>query len=106
MISTITATDIERFLAGLSVAPKTWNTIRRDCVTLYKLRDKGRICAGERRQGHRTRERDRPTSGILTPSQAASLLAESKDHDLLAFMQSAFSPACVSPKSRHSTGAT
>ena len=35
MISTITTPDIEQFLAGIKAAPGTWNTIRRDCVTLW-----------------------------------------------------------------------
>jgi hypothetical protein len=29
------ALEIEQFLASINVAPGTWNTIRRDCVTLW-----------------------------------------------------------------------
>jgi integrase len=85
MISTITATEIERFLAGLNVAPQTWNTIRRDCVTLWSFAIKAKFApenvakAAERAKGVDT------PPGILTPLQAASLLQESSDNDLLAF---------------------
>jgi len=84
-ISSIAATDIERFLAGLSVAPETWNTIRRDCVTLWSYAIKaGFAQENVAKATERARAVDVPP-GILTPLQAASLLAESKDNDLLAF---------------------
>ena len=50
-----------------------------------ELRHQGRLCAGERRQGRGAREGGGYAPGILTPSQAAFLLEESKDSDLLAF---------------------
>ncbi len=68
MISTITSTEIGRFLAGLSVAPETWSTIRRDCVTLRSyvikasLAPKNVAKAAEGGKGV-----DMPP-GILTPS--------------------------------------
>jgi len=80
MISTITTNDIERFLAGLSVAPKTWNTIRRDCVTLwgYAIRA-GFAQENVAKAAERAKGIDEPP-GILAP-QAAFPLAESKDND-------------------------
>jgi integrase len=85
MISTITTSDIERFLAGLSVAPETWNTIRRDCVTLWSYAIKaGFVQENVAKAGERAKGVDEPP-GILAPHQAAALLAESRDNDLLAF---------------------
>jgi len=85
MISTISATEIERFLAGLNVAPETWNTIRRDCVTLWSYAIKaGFAQENVAKAAERAKGVDVPP-GILTPSQAACLLEESKDNDLLAF---------------------
>lgn len=85
MISTITATDIEKFLAGLNVAPETWNTIRRDCVTLWSFAIKAKLAQENVAKAvERSRRIDEPP-GILKPEQAAALLAESKNNDLLAF---------------------
>ena len=85
MISTISATEIERFLSGLALAPETWNTIRRDCVTLWSYALKaGYATENVAKAAERATSIDKPP-GILTPAQAAALLAESKDNDLLAF---------------------
>jgi integrase len=85
MISTITAPELERFLAGLPVAPGTWNKIRQDCVTLFGFALKaGYAVENVARATERAKLIDEPP-GILTPEQAAALLVESKDDDLLAF---------------------
>ena len=85
MISTITTNDIERFLAGLPVAPETANTIRRDCVTLWSYAVKaGFAQENVAKTAERAKGVDEPP-GILTPEQAAALLTESTDNDLLAF---------------------
>ena len=85
MISTITAPELERFLAGLPVAPGTWNKIRQDCVTLFGFALKaGYAVENVARATERAKRIDEPP-GILTPEQAAALLVESKDNDLLAF---------------------
>ena len=85
MISTITTSDIEHFLAGLPVAPETSNTIRRDCVTLWSYAVKaGFAQENVAKAAERAKGVDEPP-GILTPERAAALLAESKDSDLLAF---------------------
>ena len=85
MISTISATEIERFLSGLALAPETWNTIRRDCVTLWSYALKaGYATENVAKAVERATAIDKPP-GILMPAQAAALLSESKDNDLLAF---------------------
>jgi integrase len=85
MISTITTSEIEQFLASIHVSPGTWNTVRRDAVTLWSFAQKARFV-----QENAAKATERATSidqppGILMPEQAAGLLAESKDNDLLAF---------------------
>jgi integrase len=85
MISTITTPDIGQFLAGIKAAPGTWNTIRRDCVTLWSYAIKaGFAKENVAKASERARVIDAPP-GILLPEQAAALLAESRDNDLLAF---------------------
>jgi integrase len=85
MISSITTPDIEQFLAGIKAAPGTWNTIRRDCVTLWSYAIKaGYAAENVAKASERARVIDAPP-GILTPEQAAKLLTESRDNDLLAF---------------------
>jgi integrase len=85
MISSITPTDIESFLSGLALAPGTWNTVRRDAVTLWGYALKaGFATENAAKAAERSKEIDAPP-GILTPAQAAALLAESKDNDLLAY---------------------
>jgi integrase len=85
MISTITTPDIEQFLASIQAAPGTWNTIRRDAVTLWSYAIKaGYATENVAKASERARVIDAPP-GILTPEQAAALLAESRDNDLLAF---------------------
>ena len=85
MISTITASELERFLAVLPVAPGTWNKIRQDCVTLFSFALKaGYVVENVARATERAKRIDEPP-GILTPEQVAALLVESKDDDLLAY---------------------
>jgi hypothetical protein len=74
MISTITTPDIEQFLAGIKAAPGTWNTIRRDCVTLWSYAVKaGYATENVAKAAERATSIDKPP-GILTPAQAAALL--------------------------------
>jgi integrase len=85
MLSTISTQDIEQFLASINAAPGTWNTIRRDCVTLWSYAIKaGFTKENVAKAAERATAIDKPP-GILMPEQAAALLAESKDNDLLAF---------------------
>ena len=85
MISNVTTPDIEQFLAGIKAAPGTWNTIRRDTVTLWSYAIKaGFAKENVAKASERARVIDAPP-GILLPEEAAALLAESRDNDLLAF---------------------
>jgi integrase len=84
MISTITTPDIEQFLAGIKAAPGT-NPVRRDYVTLWSYAIKaGYAAENVAKASERARVIDAPP-GILTAEQAAALLTESRDNDLLAF---------------------
>jgi integrase len=84
-VAQISTGDLEAFLASLNVAPETRNTFRRDIRTLWSFSEKrGWATATTAKNTERSKVIDRPP-GILTPEQAAALLAESKDNDLLAF---------------------
>ena len=70
IISTITTQDIEQFLAGLNVSPGTWNTIRRDVVTLWSFAQKARLVQENvAKATERATAIDEPP-GILLPEQA------------------------------------
>jgi integrase len=84
LISTITATDIERFLAGLNVRPHTWNTIRQHAITLWRFATKAKFAQENVAKDTERAKGIGEAPGILKPEQAAALLAES-DNDLLAF---------------------
>ena len=84
-IAEISTANLESFLAGLNVAPETRNTFRRDIRTLWSFAEKrGWATATTAKHTERARAISLPPS-VLAPEQAASLLAESKDSDLLAF---------------------
>jgi integrase len=84
MISTITATDVDRFLAGLSVAPYTRNTIRQHVVTLWSFAMRAKFTQENVATGTERAKAIDEAPGILKPEQVAPLLTES-DNDLLAF---------------------
>lgn len=84
VISTISTQDIERFLASLNVAPGTWNTIRRDAVTLWSFAQKVRLVQENVAKAAECATAIDQPPGILLPEQAAALLAESTDNDILA----------------------
>jgi hypothetical protein len=84
MISTITATDVDRFLAGLSVAPYTRNTIRQHVVTLWSFAMRAKFTQENVATGTERAKAIDEAPGILKPEQVAALLTES-DNDLLAF---------------------
>jgi integrase len=84
MISTITTDELERFIGELTIAPETWNTIRRDCVTLWSYAVKMKLAPENVAKAiERAQSIDSPPI-ILTPEQTAALLLASSD-DLLAF---------------------
>lgn len=84
-VAEIGTADLEGFLGSLNVAAETRNTFRRDIRTLWSFAEKrGWGSAQTAKNTERAQAFERPP-GILTPEQAAALLAESKDNDLLAF---------------------
>ena len=84
-IAQISTADLESFLANLNVAPETRNTYRRDIRTLWSFAEKrGWATSAIAKNTERSKAIEKPP-GILNPAQAAALLAESKDDDLLAF---------------------
>jgi site-specific recombinase XerD len=73
------------FLTSLNVASETRNTFRRDIRTLWSFAEKrGWATSAIAKNTERSKAIEKPP-GILKPAQAAALLAESKDDDLLAF---------------------
>ena len=104
-IAQISTAELEGFLSSLSVAAETRNSFRRNAHTLWSFAEK-RGWALATIAGHTERAKaiEKPP-GILTPEQAAALLAESLDNDLLA-MPFAFSADCGSPSARNLTGGT
>ena len=84
-VAQINTADLEGFLAALNVSAGTRNTFRRDIRTLWSFAEKrGWADAKMAKNTERAKAIATPP-GILTPEQAALLLAESKDNDLLAF---------------------
>ena len=84
VISTITATEVERFLASLSVRPYTWNTIRQNAITLWRFAIRAKFAQENVAKDTERAKIIDEAPGILKPEQAAALLTES-DNDLLAF---------------------
>jgi site-specific recombinase XerD len=83
-IAEVTVTDIEAFLTSLNVAEGTWNTYRRDLVTLWSYATKAGLSQfNEALKATRAQEIDKPP-GILTPSKAEALLKGSTDTDVRA----------------------
>jgi integrase len=84
-IAQISTGDLESFLTGLNVAPETRNTFRRGIRTLWSFAEKrGWATSAVAKNTERSKAIEKPP-GILNPAEAAALLAESKDDDLLAF---------------------
>jgi integrase len=84
LISTITATEVERFLASLSVRPYTWNSIRQNAITLWSFATKAKFAEENVAKDVERAKVIDEAPGILKPEQTAELLAEC-DSDLLAF---------------------
>jgi integrase len=84
VISSITTTDVERFLAGLSVRPYTWNTIRQNAITLWRFAIRAKFAQENVAKDTERAKIIDEAPGILKPEQAAALLTESAN-DLLAF---------------------
>ena len=83
-LAQIAAPEIESFLSSLNLAPATWNSYRRDLVTLWSYAIKaGMASTNEAQKCERARETP-AAPGILTPAQAAALLTTPQDNDLLA----------------------
>jgi len=83
-ICTITATEIQAFIASVKLAPATLNTIRRDCVTLWNhARKSGWVSSNIAELTDRITDIEK-TPEIFTPNQVADLLAHSTN-DILAF---------------------
>ena len=83
-VAQVSVQEIEHFLSSLSVAPGTWNTYRRDLVTLWSYAVKsGLALTNIAQKTERASEVDAPP-GILSPKQAAAILAASVDEDVRA----------------------
>lgn len=84
-IAQISTADLERFLWDLNLALKTRNTFRRDMRTLWSFAERrGWAAATTAKNAEKAKSIAEPP-GVLTPEQAATLLAESNDNDLLVF---------------------
>jgi len=83
-LAQITAPQIEAFLSSLKLSPGTWNTYRRDLVTLWSYAIKaGFATVNEAQKCERALQVD-AAPGILTPGQVSAVLSCSKDVDVLA----------------------
>jgi len=84
-IATITANEIDAWLAGLPLAPGTRNTFRRDIRTLFSFCEKRGYCQkNEAKKTELARDIDKPAA-ILTPAQASNLLSKCGD-DLIPYV--------------------
>lgn len=84
-VATITAKEIDTWLAGLPLAPGTRNTFRRDIRTLLSFCEKRGYCqTNEATKTELATTVDKPAS-ILKPTQASTLLGACGD-DLVAYV--------------------
>lgn len=84
-VATITAREIDGWLADLPVAPGTRNTFRRDLRTLFSYCEKHGYCqTNEAKKTERAKAVEKPVE-ILTVEQAAALLNGS-DSDILPYV--------------------
>ncbi len=75
-VASIDARMLNHWLGDLGVAPGTRNTFRRDLRTLFSFCEKHGYCqTNEAAKTERAKDVDKP-AGILTPSQAATLLEQ------------------------------
>jgi integrase len=78
-VATITAKEIDEWLASLNLAPGTRNTFRRDIRTLFSFCEKRGYCQGnEAKRTERATDIDKPAC-ILTVPQASALLSACPD---------------------------
>jgi len=83
-VAVITGKRIDDWLAGLSCAPATRNTFRRDVITLMSFCERRGYC--EKNEAMKTEmatDIDKPP-GIITPAEAAGILAACDD-DLIPY---------------------
>ena len=81
-VASIQAKALDGWLESLPVAPGTRNTFRRDLRTLFSFCEKRGYCtSNEAAKTERATEIDKP-AGIITPTQAALLLAQCGDDTL------------------------
>jgi len=85
-IGDLTTADLDAFLSDLKVAPGTVNTFRRDIRTLWSFADKRGWTRARIAKNTELATASVSPPGILTPEQAAKLVANSTDHELLAFV--------------------
>ncbi len=84
-IGTITAAQINTWLASLAVGPGTRNTFRRDLRTLFSFCEKHGYCqTNEAKKTERAKEIDKPAE-ILTVEQTSALL-NACDDDMLPYV--------------------
>lgn len=86
----ISTADLDAFLVGLNLRVGTRNTFRRDIKTLWSFAEKRGWADSDVAKNTETAKEVEATEhanppAVFTPEQAAALLAESKDNDLLAF---------------------
>lgn len=76
-VASVTAKELDEWLAGLEVAPGTRNTFRRDIRTLFSFCERRGYCASDpAKRTERAEAVDTPP-GILAPAQLAALLTAS-----------------------------
>lgn len=85
VIAAVTTADIDQFLAGLPLAPGSKNTFRRDINTLWSFAEKRGWAVASVARNSEICTVDEGTPGILTPKEAAALLAKTKDEETLVF---------------------
>ncbi len=85
-IGDLTTSDLDTFLSDLKVAPGTVNTFRRDIRTLWSFADKRGWAQARIAKNTELATTSASAPGILTPEQAEKLIANSTDHQLLAFV--------------------
>jgi integrase len=83
-IAQISTADLEAFLSGLNLASETRNTFRRDIRTLWHFSEKRGWATATTARNTEIAKTIAAPPGVLTPEQAAALLMEPKDNDLLA----------------------
>ena len=84
-IAAVTTADLEEFIHGLNVAPGTANTFRRDINTLWTFAEKRGWAQAKTARLVEKVAATPPPPAILTPGEAAALMAHTRDLETKAF---------------------